>query len=48
MAIPRQGLRAEGSCSYQALVATLPLSEHNWEPLQAGEIACFEQGQRIR
>jgi predicted glutamine amidotransferase len=48
MAIPCEGLRAEGSCSYQALVATLPLSEHNWEPLKAGEIACFERGQRIR
>jgi len=48
MAIPCQGLRAEGICSHQALVATLPLSEHDWEPLQAGEIACFEQGRRIR
>jgi glutamine amidotransferase len=48
MAIPCQGLRTEGSCSHQALIATLPLNEHEWEPLQAGEIACFEQGQRIR
>lgn len=48
MTIPCQELRAEGSCSYQALVATLPLSEHNWEPLKAGEIACVERGQRIR
>ena len=48
MAIPCQGLRTEGSCSYQTLVATLPLSKHKWEPLQAGEIACFERGQRIR
>ena len=43
-----QGLRTEGSCSYQTLVATLPLPKHKWEPLQAGEIACFERGQRIR
>jgi len=48
MAIPCQGLRAEGSCSNQALIATLPLNEHEWEPLKAGKIACFEQGQRIR
>jgi len=48
MAIPCQGLRTEGSCSHQALIATLPLNEHNWEPLKAGEIACFERGQRIR
>jgi glutamine amidotransferase len=48
MTIPCQGLRTEGSCSYQALIATLPLNEHEWEPLKAGEIACFERGRRIR
>jgi glutamine amidotransferase len=48
MANPCQGLRTEGSCSYQSLIATLPLNEHEWEPLKAGEIACFERGQRIR
>lgn len=48
MTIPCQGLRAEGSCSYQALVTTLPLNDHKWVPLKAGEIACFERGQRIK
>jgi len=48
MAIPCEGLRTEGNCSHQALLATLPLNEEKWEPLKAGEIACFEQGQRIR
>ena len=48
MASACQGLRTEGSCSYQALVATQPLSDHEWMPLQAGEVACFEHGQRIR
>ena len=48
MAIPCQGLRTEGSCSDQALVATLPLNDHEWVPLKAGEIACFEHGQRIK
>jgi predicted glutamine amidotransferase len=48
MTIPCRGLRTEGHCSYQALVTTLPLNEHEWMPLKAGEIACFEHGQRIR
>ncbi len=48
MAIPCRGLRAEGRCSYQALVATLPLNDHEWVPLKPGEVACFEHGQRIR
>jgi predicted glutamine amidotransferase len=48
MTIPCRGLRTEGHCSYQALVTTLPLSDHEWMPLKAGEIACFEHGQRIR
>jgi glutamine amidotransferase len=46
--IPCQGLRTEGSCSNQALVSTVPLSDHQWTPLKAGEIACFENGQRIK
>ncbi len=48
MAIPCQGLRAEGRCSYQALIATLPLNDHEWVPLKPGEVACFERGQRIK
>lgn len=48
MEIPCQGLRTEGRCSDQALVATLPLNDHQWEPLKAGEVACFQQGQRIK
>jgi len=46
--LPCKGIGTEGRCSYQALVATLPLNDHKWEPLRAGEIACFEAGQRIR
>lgn len=42
-----KGLRAEGSCSDHAVVASLPLSDHEWVPLKAGEIACFEHGHRI-
>lgn len=48
MAIPCRGLRTEGSCSYQALVTSLPLNDHKWVPLKAGEIVCFEHGQRIK
>jgi glutamine amidotransferase len=48
MAIPCRGLRTEGKCGQQALVATLPLNDHTWVPLAAGEIACFEHGQRIK
>jgi len=48
MTIPCQGLSTEGNCSQQALVATYPLNDHEWLPLHAGEIACFEHGQRIR
>jgi hypothetical protein len=48
MAIPCQGLRTEGSCSDQALVATYPLNDHELVPLKAGEIAYFEHGQRIK
>ncbi len=48
MTIPCQGLRTEGRCSNQALVATYPLNDHEWVPLKAGEIACFEHGQRIK
>ncbi len=48
MAIPCRGLRSEGDCSEHALVATMPLSDDDWVPLNAGEIACFERGRRIR
>ena len=47
MAIPCQGLRSEGSCSYQALVTSLPLNDQDWVPLRSGEIACFAHGRRI-
>ncbi len=43
-----EGIEAEGSCSYQAVIATLPLNDRNWMPLKAGEIACFQHGQRIK
>ena len=48
MVIPCQGLRTKDGCSYQALVATLPLNDDKWVPLKAGEIACFEHGRRIK
>jgi len=48
MTISCRGVHAEGSCSHQALVATLPLNDQEWTPLEPGEIACFEQGRRIR
>jgi len=48
MVVPCTGLRTEGRCSHQALVASLPLDDDNWEALESGEIACFERGQRIR
>lgn len=46
--VSSEGIKAEGSCSDQALIATLPLNDHNWMPLKAGEVACFEHGQRIK
>jgi len=48
MNIPCQGLSTEGRCSRHALVATMPLNNNRWDPLKAGEIACFERGERIR
>lgn len=48
MAAPCQGLQTEGRCSNQALVASSPLNDHKWSPLDAGQIACFQYGQRIR
>lgn len=48
MATPCHGLRTEGRCSNQALVSTLPLNDHEWIPLKPGEIACFQDGLRIK
>ena len=48
MTIPCPGLRSEGDCSDQAVVATMALTDDEWEPLEAGEIACFERGRRIQ
>lgn len=48
MSAPCLGVRTEGSCSHQALVATEPLNDREWTALTPGEIACFERGQRIR
>jgi glutamine amidotransferase len=47
MKLPCQGLSAEGWCSRQAIVSSLPLNDGSWTPLQAGEVACFQKGQRI-
>jgi glutamine amidotransferase len=43
-----QGVRTHGACSSQALVATMPLNDQDWIPLQAGELACFQDGIRIK
>lgn len=43
-----RGLRTEGKCSQQTLIASFPLNDREWEPLPPGEIACFERGRRIR
>ena len=48
MNIPCQGRSTEGRFSRHALVATMPLNNNRWDPLKAGEIACFERGERIR
>jgi glutamine amidotransferase len=48
MAAPCQGLKTEGRCSKQAFVASAPLNDHEWLPLTAGQIACFQHGQRIK
>ena len=42
-----RGLNAEGWCSHQAIVSSLPLNDASWTPLKAGEVACFERGRRI-
>lgn len=47
MTTPCEGLNAEGRCSRHALVATVPLSDAEWLPLEPGEVACFERGQRV-
>ncbi len=45
---PCVGLTCEGGKGPQAIVATVPLDGQPWTPLAHGEIACFEQGRRIR
>jgi len=47
MELPCRGVSADGSCSHQSIVSSLPLNDDTWTPLQAGEVACFERGQRI-
>ena len=47
MQTPCRGLNADGHCSHQAIVSSRPLNDANWAPLQAGEVACFQRGQRI-
>ena len=47
METPCQGLSAEGWCSHHAIVSSLPLNDASWTPLQAGEVACFQRGQRV-
>ena len=42
------GIACDGDKGLQAVVATVPLDDQPWTPLARGEIACFEQGRRIR
>jgi predicted glutamine amidotransferase len=42
------GVACDGGKGPQAVVATTPLDDQPWTPLGEGEIACFEQGRRIR
>ena len=42
------GIACDGGKGLQAVVATVPLDDQPWTPLGHGEIACFEQGRRVR
>jgi len=42
------GIACDGGKGLQAVVATVPLDDRPWTPLGHGEIACFEQGRRVR
>ena len=46
--VPCMGLSCNDGKGLQAIVATVPLDEQVWTPLGHGEIACFEQGRRVR
>lgn len=48
MTTPCEGLSAEGRCGRHALIATRPLSDAEWLPLEPGEIACFGGGRQLR
>ena len=45
---PCRGLACDGGKGFQAIVATMQLDDQPWMPLACGEIACFEQGRRVR
>lgn len=45
---PCEGISCDGGSGAQAVVATKPLDHQHWKALTAGEIACFENGQRIK
>jgi glutamine amidotransferase len=47
-AVPLEGVRGEGECECQVLVASVPLNQQAWSPLASGELACFEGGRRVR
>jgi len=42
------GIACDEGKGLQAVVATVPLDDQPWTPLAHGEIACFEQGRRVR
>ncbi|MFC1665430.1 class II glutamine amidotransferase [Pseudomonadota bacterium] len=45
---PCDGIACDGGKGPQAVVASMPLDGQDWTPLAEGEIACLEQGRRIR
>ena len=44
---PVVGLRRSGTCTKQALVATVPLNEQSWTPLAPGQLVCLRAGVRV-
>lgn len=45
--VPCEGISCDGAAGAQVVVATSPLDQQHWEALAAGEIVCFENGQRL-
>ena len=45
---PCEGISCDGDGGAQAVIATIPLDDQHWKAMGAGEIACFENGLRVR